>query len=163
MRELHFSLVDVGVANKIVSVWASILGSVIGGVIMLRLSLFRTLLIFGILQALSNLPFVWLAIVGKNYYLLLLSAFSESFFAGLSGTAFVAFMMSLCNKRYSASQFALLTAFPQVTRVYAGPLAAALVTSIGWPLFYVGTIIFAIPGLILLFVLKNKLATAEAT
>lgn len=162
LKYLHFQLVDVAFANKVVGVAASIMGALAGGFLMLRMRLFTTLLIFGIVQALTTLPFMWLAIVGHHYPVMLFAVFSENFGSGLSSTAFVAFMMKLCNTRYSATQFALLTAFPAVGRVFIGPLAALMVGHIGWSWFYLSTVIVAIPGIALLFVIKSKLNETQA-
>ena len=72
---------------------------------------------------------------------------SENITSGMGTAAFVAFLMSLCNRRFSATQFALLSAFASVGRVWVGPLAGVLAQSIGWPAFFIVSTIVALPAL----------------
>jgi len=109
LRGIGFSLTDVGAIYKVVGLCAVLLGSFAGGVWMVRLSLYRALFMFGVLQGLSVIPFIALAIVGKSYNLMVLAIFVEKFCNGLLGVAFIAFLMSLCDKRYTATQFALFS------------------------------------------------------
>jgi len=75
--------------------------------------------------------------------------------------AFVAFLMSLCNRRFSATQFALLSAFASIGRVWVGPLAGVLAQSIGWPAFFLGSIVAALPALVLLGALRRPIDLLE--
>jgi len=77
-------------------------------------------------------------------------------------TAFVAFLMSLCNRRFSATQFALLSAFASIGRVWVGPLAGVIAQSIGWPAFFLGSIVAALPALALLAVLRRPIDMLES-
>jgi len=155
LRELHFSLIDLATVNKGVGIGASILGSVVAGVLMTRMSLFRALLIFGLLQAFSNLGYMALAMVGHNYPLFVAALFSEFFAGGLGNTAFVALIMSLCKTECSATQFAVLSALTAIGRVYVGPSAAIMIDHMGWSVFYFTTFILALPGLGMLFVIRR--------
>lgn len=156
LRELHFSLATVGLANKIVGITASIVGSIVGGVIMLRISLFRSLVLFGILQAFSNLTYMWLAMVGHQLLLMIFAIFTEQFCGGLANVAFVALLISLCNPRFSATQYALLSALTAIGRVYVGPSAALIIDHVGWVWFYGWTFIISLPGIGLLFMIRNR-------
>ena len=104
LKGLHFTLVEVGLAYKVVSIFAVILGAFAGGVILLRWPIYRALLVFALAQAFSNLTFVLLALTGKNFLLMTSSIFIENFCSGLSTAAFMAFLMSLCDHRYTAGQ-----------------------------------------------------------
>lgn len=156
LNELGFTLTDVGLAFKVFGLIATLIGAFAGGILLIRISLFNALLWFGLLQALSNLMFVILAIAGKNYWLMFASIFVESFCSGMSTAAFVAFLMSLCNSRFSATQYACLSALFALGRVFAGPVAAKMVLYIGWVNFYWWAFVLSFPGIILLIALRNS-------
>lgn len=157
LRALHFSLIDLAAVSKGVGISASILGSVVAGVLMTRMSLFRALLIFGLLQAVSNLSYMFLAMVGHSYPVFVGTLFFEFFAGGLGNTAFVALIMSLCDQRCSATQFAVLSALTAIGRVYVGPSSAVMVEHLGWVWFYFSTFLIALPGVGLLFVIRRHI------
>ncbi len=157
IRGLGFSLSVVGATFKGVGLITAMLGIFVGGLIMARLSLFRSLFLFGILQIVAILFLMELAIVGKNYSLLVAAISADSFFNGLGTTALVVYMMSLCDHRYTAMQFALLSAFSAIGRVFIGPIAGIMVEHIGWVSFFAWSIIASIPGLLLLWWLREKI------
>ncbi len=163
LRDLGFTLTDVGVAYKTVGFAASILGALAGGAWLARLGLFRSLLFFGMAQASSILLFMLLAIIGKNYFLMMGSMFLENFFTGMSTTALLVFVTALCNQKYSATQFACLSALFSIGRIFLGPLAAVMVEYLGWASFYGWTFVICFPALILLVLMRNKVTfNAEA-
>lgn len=143
---LGFSATDVG-AVKGLGVFATLLGAFWGGLLMIRSGLVRSLLIFGVLQAVSNLGFVALAIAGKNPTALTAVVVVENVTGGMGTAAFVALVMSLCNPRYTATQFALLSSLEALGRVFAGRPSADVVTLVGWTQFFVLTVVVALPGL----------------
>jgi PAT family beta-lactamase induction signal transducer AmpG len=154
LRGPGFSLEDVGYVNKGMGLAATIVGAVFGGALMVRLGLYRSLLYFGILQAVSNLTFMWLGIVGKSYPVMVLAIGFENFSGGMGTAAFVALLMALCDHRFTAMQYALLSALASFGRVYVGP-AAGFATDpkylgLGWPTFFFLTFLVALPGLALL-------------
>lgn len=157
IRAVGFSLVDIGSITKVVGLIASLLGSFLGGVLLPYIGLYRSLMYFGFLQMVSNLSFAVLAIVGKNYFLMAGSIFLDNFCGSLGTVAFVVFLMSLCDKRYTATQYALLSALMAVGRVFVGPVAAGLVESMGWVDFYILTFFVGIPSLILLWWLNRRI------
>ena len=156
IRGAGFDLTDVGVVYKGVGLAATILGALFGGGLLARMGLFRALLVFGILQAVTNLGFMLLAWVGKNYLVMTLVITLENLAGGMGTAAFVAFLMALCDRRYSATQFALLSALSAVGRVFVGPLAGVSVAALGWPAFFALTVVTAMPGLGLLFWLRRE-------
>ena len=158
LRELGFSLTEVGIAFKLFGLIATIFGAVLGGILLTRINLFHALLAFGLLQAFSNLLIVLLALVGKNYLLMVSTIFVESFCSGMGTAAFVAFLMSLCNTRYSATQYACLSALFSLGRVIAGPLAAVMVAKFGWVNFYWWAFLLSFPGLLFLIALRNRVS-----
>ncbi len=157
LRGVHFTLEEVGVIYKVVSIVALLVGSFVGGIWMRRLGLFRSLLYFGVLQAVANLAYMALALVGKSYTVMATSVFAEYFCSGLSTVAFIAFLMSLCDRRYSASQYALFSAFMAIGRVFVGPEAALMVEHFGWATFYFITFLIGMPPLVMLMWLKRRM------
>lgn len=163
IRGLGFDPGDVGMVNKSLGLIATIIGALWGGVLMQRLTLFRALLIFGVLQAVSNAGYWFLSVTEKDLFTMGAAVFFENLCGGMGTAAFVALLMSLCNKSFSATQFALLSALSAVGRVYVGPLAGWFVANWDWPTFYLFSIVAAVPGLILLLLCKKTLEHAQRT
>ena len=185
LQAMQYSTAEVGVVNKVIGLWLTIVGALIAGALMIRLGLWRSLLLFGVLQMLGNLGFWWLAVHGRGALPgltippfdwgfvklaeatpvdggLLMAIASENITSGMGTAAFLAFLMSLCNRRFSATQFALLSAFASVGRVWVGPLAGVLAQSIGWPAFFIASTVVALPALILLLLLRKQIVLLEA-
>lgn len=157
IRGVEFTPTEVGAINKGMGLAATLVGVVFGGVLMAKLGLFRSLMVFGILQALSNLTFMWLASIGKDYAVMVLAVGFENLSGGMGTAAFVALLMAMCDKRFTASQFALLSALAAVGRVYVGPASGYMVESIGWTTFFGFTFLIALPGLVLLLMLRSTI------
>jgi len=162
IRGIGFSLMDVGAIYKFVGLIATLLGAFVGGFWMTRLSLFWALFYFGVVQGVSNLLFMALAMVGKSYSLMVTTIFLESFCGGLGTVAFIALLMSLCDSRFTATQFALFSAFSAVGRVFVGPFAALVEVHFGWVYFFMLSVVLMFPGLLLLVVLRNTIDEREA-
>ncbi|MGK9173923.1 muropeptide MFS transporter AmpG [Yokenella regensburgei] len=163
IRGVGFDAGEVGVVNKSLGLLATIIGALWGGVLMQRLSLFRALLIFGMLQGASNAGYWLLAVTDKNILSMASAVFFENLCGGMGTSAFVALLMTLCNKSFSATQFALLSALSAVGRVYVGPLAGWFVEQHGWSSFYLFSIVAAIPGLLLLLLCKKTLEYTQSS
>ncbi len=151
MLDLGFSNTDIGAVTKSVGLVATIVGSLAGGALMVPLGLYRSLWIFGLVQGISTAAFICLAHVGHVYSAMVTAIAAENFCSGLGNTAYFAFMMSMCNKRFTATQFALFSSFMAFTRVVGGAPTGFLVKALGWQNFYVVCIFAMIPGLLLLF------------
>lgn len=158
---LHFTPSDVGVVNKGIGLLATIIGVFLGGALMPRLGLFRSLLCFGILQAASTLTFMLLALVGHNYGLMVLAVVVENIAWGMGTAAFVAYLMSLCDQRYTAFQFALLSAFDSISRVFLGPPAGYVAEHGGWIMLFLVSAVLALPGLMLILGLQKRIELLE--
>lgn len=156
IRGLGFSLSTVAFVNKGIGFFATMLGLLAGGVLMARISLFRALLYFGILQAVAILALLKLAIVGHNFHWLVFAVSIDSFCNAMASIAFVALLMSLCNHRYTATQFALFSALAGTGRVFVGPLAGLIATYYSWPVFFVLSLAACLPGLGLLWYLRDN-------
>jgi PAT family beta-lactamase induction signal transducer AmpG len=184
LQAMAFSSAEVGVVNKIIGLWLTIGGALLGGALMLKLGLWRALMLFGLLQMASNVGFWWLATVGKGQLPgltippfdlgfvqlaqatpvdggLLLVIAAENISGGMGTAAFVALLMALCNRRFTATQFALLSAFASVGRVWVGPMAGVLAESIGWPNFFVVSTLLAAPALVMLWLMRAPVRALE--
>jgi PAT family beta-lactamase induction signal transducer AmpG len=155
IRGVGFSASDVGEINKGLGFISVIIGAIFGGALMVRLKLFNSLLVFGLLQAVSNLSFMALAWVGKSYGILIFAVAFENLSGGMGTAAFVALLMAMCNHRYTATQYALLSSLAALGRIFISPTSGFLVESIGWPAFFFVTFLVATPGLFLLWRLRN--------
>jgi MFS transporter, PAT family, beta-lactamase induction signal transducer AmpG len=152
-----FSISDVGYVKGI-GLAATLIGALAGGVAMARLGLVWSLLVFGLLQAISNLGFMWLAWMGKSYAALTTSIVVENLTGGMGTAAFVALIMSLCDHRYTATQFALLSSLEAFGRVFSGRPSAEVVSMVGWAQFFFLSFLFALPGVWLVWILRARLA-----
>jgi MFS transporter, PAT family, beta-lactamase induction signal transducer AmpG len=165
IKGVGFSLAELSVAGKVNMTVSTMIGAAIGGVIYIRWGMFRSLLIFGIGQALTNLLYAWLALAGKKLWLLVLATSLDTGIGSMGLTAFVAFLVSQCSPNYSATQYAVLSAMAALPRVVMGAIAGQVVAAIGWANFFIVTCVTATPGLILLVIFRrriNELAAREA-
>ncbi len=163
IRGVGFSVSEVGAINKGFGFASLIAGAIFGGTLMVRLRLFRSLLIFGILQAVSNLSFMFLAWIGKSYGMLIFTVAFENFSGGMGTAAFVSLLMAMCNHRYTATQYALLSSLAAIGRIFIAPTSGYLVESIGWASFFFITFLTALPGLWLLWWLRYEVSELRST
>ncbi|WP_129529081.1 muropeptide transporter [Achromobacter agilis] len=162
IRGAGFSPTEVGTVNKVLGLAATIIGALAGGSLMSRWGLYRSLMAFGLLQAVSNLAYWLIAVSPKSVWLMALGVGIENLCGGLGTASFVGLLMALCRQRFSATQFALLSALSAVGRTYlAGPLTPPLVDYMGWPGFFLLTVAIALPGLVLLHLLRGTIETME--
>jgi len=150
--EIGFTKTQIGAVVKLFGFWATIIGSLAGGIMMLKIGINKSLWIFGVLQAVSTLCFGVLTITGPNNWILAGVIAFENLTGGMGTTAFVAFMLSLTNRAYTATQYALLSSFMGVPRVFAAAPTGYLVQAFGWWNFFVICTLVALPGMLLLLV-----------
>ncbi len=148
--DLGFSKTQIGAVAKLFGFWATVAGGLAGGIVLLRVGIVRSLWLFGLLQAVSTLGFSWLALVGPSLPLLAGVIAFENLSSGLGTSAYVAYMASLTNRRFTATQYALLSSFMGIPRVLASAPTGWLAESVGWPLFFFGCALIALPALALL-------------
>ncbi|MGA8008342.1 MAG: MFS transporter, partial [Thiomonas sp.] len=163
IRGVGFSPADVGLMNKSMGLVATIVGALLGGALQARLGLWRALLLFGVLQGASNLAYWVLAVSPKSLVLMGAAIGVENFTGGMGTAAFVALLSALCDVRFSATQFALLSALSAVGRVYVGPATGYLVNALGWPTFYLFTVVAAVPGVVLIYWLRDTITARDVT
>jgi PAT family beta-lactamase induction signal transducer AmpG len=150
LLQTGFSQTDIGAIQGGMGLFATIIGTLVGGALLSQLGINRSLWVFGGLQALSNVAYLLLANLGQNYPFMVLAINVENFCGGLGTAGFVAFLMSQCSHRFSATQYALLSSLMAVSRDILVSPAGKLVEQTGWPLFFLITLLAALPGLALL-------------
>jgi PAT family beta-lactamase induction signal transducer AmpG len=161
IRGVGFSVSEVGTINKGLGFVSLIVGAVFGGILMVKLKLFRSLLLFGILQAVSNLSFMILAWTGKSYGMLIFTVAFENLSGGMGTAAFVALLMAMCNHRYTATQYALLSSLAALGRIFISPTSGFLVDALGWAPFFFITFLSALPGLFMLQWMRHEIGQLE--
>jgi PAT family beta-lactamase induction signal transducer AmpG len=162
--DIGFSKSEIGAVVKLFGFWATITGGLAGGIMMLRLGINRSLWIFGFLQAASTAGFALLANVGYSIPLLSAVIAFENLSSGMGTAAYAAFMASITNKKFTATQYALLTSLMGVPRVLASAPTGFLAKNVGWETFFIFCALIAIPGMLLLlkFAPWNSRPVAEA-
>ncbi|HEX4925361.1 MAG TPA: hypothetical protein VFV50_14800, partial [Bdellovibrionales bacterium] len=153
---------EIGIISKAIGFWATPLGTFVGGIVLLKIGIRRGLWIFGFLQAASTLVFAVLSVAGPNLYLFGFTVIFENMTAGMGTAAFVAFMGSLTNKRFSATQYALLSSLMAVPRTLLAAPAGYLVAAMGYTGFFVFCTVIAAPAMILFWVRSRNWESAEA-
>lgn len=159
IQGLGFSLETIAYINKMLGIGSILLGGLTAGFILMRYSLYRSLLLFGLLQALTNVFFVALAMIGNNVILLGIAVCFDNFAAGMGSTALVALFMRLVDKRFTGTQFSMLMAFSTLPRILSGPVAASIQMRIGWVGLYQLSVVCAL--FFIPFLLKIKQHTKE--
>ncbi|MEO8450232.1 MAG: AmpG family muropeptide MFS transporter [Gemmatimonadota bacterium] len=145
-----FTQTDIGAIQGGLGLASTIVGALAGGSVVARIGINRSIWVFGVLQALSNLAYYGLALVGKSYPFLVGTMLIENFCTGLVTAGFIAFLMSMCDVRFSATQYALLSSLMGASRDVLVAPAGAIAQHTGWPTYFLITLIAAIPGMALL-------------
>lgn len=148
--DLGFTKTDIGAVTKVFGLLATIVGTLIGGALIPRLGMLRSLVVFGILQGVTNLLFYMMAKVGNDRLALVFTIGGENLTSGMGTAAYAAFLMSLCNKRFTATQYALFTSLMAVpTKILSAP-TGYLKEAVGWENYFIIATLLMIPGLLLL-------------
>ncbi|HLE12649.1 MAG TPA: AmpG family muropeptide MFS transporter [Bacteriovoracaceae bacterium] len=176
MMDLGFSKTEIGIVFKFFGLFATLGGTLLGGAAMVRLGLKKSLWLFGITQGAAGLTFMWLATQGmqksinlfeiiKNFSgltfsfleelgtidpLMVSSIAIENFCSGMGNAAYSAFLLSLCSKKFSATQFALLTSLMAASRTIIQTPSGYIQAAVGWPMYYLIATLIAIPSLLML-------------
>ncbi len=157
--DLGFTKSEIAGIVKIFGFPITIAGTFLGGVLVMRHGIYKCLLWFGILQSISTAGFIWLANTGYDLPTLTLVIAFENLSAGLGTAAYIGFIASLTDKRFTATQFALLTSFMGMPRVFAAAPTGYMVGAFGWSGFFLFCTLIAIPGIILIVWLHKRLST----
>jgi PAT family beta-lactamase induction signal transducer AmpG len=148
--QMGFSGPEIFGVTKSFGVAATIAGGLAGGVLVARYGIFKSLFVAGILQAITNLLFSWLAEAGHDIVVLTIAITLDNFTGALGGVAFIAYLSSLCTKGMAGTQYALLTSLMAFGRTALSAGGGWLAAHTGWTIFWVLTTLLAIPGLLLL-------------
>jgi PAT family beta-lactamase induction signal transducer AmpG len=162
IKGVGFTPTEVGTMNKLIGLLCTIAGAFLGGIIMVRLSLYDALFYFGCLQMVSNLAFIFLSLYGKSYLLLVLCVIFENVSGGMGTSAFMAYLMSLCTKKYSATQFAILSSLSAFGRILISPTSGFVASYFGWTPFFIISSLLAVPGIAIILKIKRHFQEGEA-
>ena len=150
LMEVGFSKTEIAAIVKTYGFFATTAGAFVAGIMVLKIGNFNSLWICGFLQMISNLGFLLQAQYGHDVAVLSIVITIENFTSGMGGTAFVAYISTICSFRYTATQYALLTSIAAFGRtIFSGP-AGILAENFGWYWFFILSVVGAIPGLMAL-------------
>src|SRR4029077_19537129 len=156
LMDIGFSKTEIGLVAKAVFTSSSIVGAVLGGIWMVRLGLLSSMLVFGLMQAVSNLAYYVLAVVGKSYAVMIAAVAIENLAHAMGNVALVALIMALCDVRFSAFQYALLSSIALLPRYSLGYPAGWVADHGGWYTYYVVSFLIALPGLAVVWLTRSK-------
>jgi PAT family beta-lactamase induction signal transducer AmpG len=157
MMDTGFSKTEIALIVKALFTASAIGGAILGGVLMVRLGLLRSMLIFGVSQAVSNLLYCALAAVGKSYPIMVAAVVIEHVAGAMGNIALVALIMALCDLRFSAFQYALLSSIALLPRYSLGYPAGWVADHAGWFSYYVVSFLIALPGLGMVWIARDKI------
>jgi PAT family beta-lactamase induction signal transducer AmpG len=157
MLDVGFSKREIGLVIKPLFTASAIAGAMLGGVLMIRLGLLRSMLIFGVTQAVTNLLYCALAAAGKSYPLMIAAVVLEHVAGAMGNIALVALIMALCDVRFSAFQYALLSSLASVPRYGISGPAGWVAGHWGWYTYFVVSFFLAMPGLAIVWFTRNKI------
>ncbi|QPG05313.1 MFS transporter [Salinimonas marina] len=164
-KEVGFTNTDIGYYSKLLNWWVTIVFSLLGGVMNIRYGIYRGLFIAGVAMASSNLMFAWIAEVGPDKTLFAAAIVVDGFTSAWGTVAMVAFISLMCNRTFSASQYALMASLSVAGKNTLASSGGWVVDMLqgNWSLFFVLTAVMVIPGLMLLRTLRHDIAAAENT
>ncbi len=157
IKGVGYSPAEVGIANKVAGLIATIVGSFVGAWLLNRWGLYRCLMVCAVLQGGSNLSYFALTQLPHDVMILFAAVTIENLCGGMGTTAFVALLMALCDKQYSATQFALLSALSAVVRTYCGPMVASWIAAVGYADFYWQTSLLCLPSVFVVWCLSRAI------
>ena len=129
---------------------------------MVRLGLLKSMLIFGVMQAFTNLLYYALAVTGKSYPLMIAATALDNIAGSMGNIATVALIMALCDTRFSAFQYALISTFALLPRYALGGPAGWIADHGGWPTYYVVSFVIGVPGVLLVWLLREKITPLDS-
>jgi PAT family beta-lactamase induction signal transducer AmpG len=153
---MGFSTVEIANVTKAFGLGAIIVGGLLGGILVNQIGIMRSLMICGVLQIAGTLMFVVQAKVGHNVAMLVVTITAENVTSGMATSAFVAYLSSLCNQAYTATQYALLSSLTAFSRDVLSATAGWVADQIAWSSFFLISAAAAVPGLIVLVWLMKK-------
>lgn len=164
-RELGFELTDIAKVAKVYGTLANLIGIVIGGILVARIGILKSLFVSGIATAATNVSFAWLASMGQHQGVFIFAVMSDSFTTGLVTVALVAYLSSLCNSAYTATQYALLASLSNLARIWFSASSGMMVEALDndWVLFFKLCAVIALVGLPLLWWIMKRYPIDESS
>lgn len=156
LLEIGFTKAQIAEIVKLYGMFATFGGAVVGGALVARFGVYKTLLVCGFLHMLTNLLLVQQAYLGANEAFLALCVISENSTAGMTSMAFIAYLSSLCRVNYTATQYALLSSLSAVGRTFLSSSSGAAAVALGWPMFFLFSSLLAVPALALLWYINRR-------
>jgi PAT family beta-lactamase induction signal transducer AmpG len=148
--QVGFNDFDVGIATATIGLVTTLTGTFLGGMLTTAMGLGHALWVFGALQILSNLGYVWIAVAGVDRVVMYGAMGFESLTTGMGTGAFGVLLLRMTQKQFSATQYALFSSLFALPRIVAGPVTGVMVDAMGWLDFFLFTIAVGIPGLLML-------------
>ena len=155
-QEMGFTKDEVATVSKVFGVIMTIGGAGLGGLLILRLGVMRTLFLGALLSAATNLLFVWLAGRGHDVGALVFTVSADNLAAGIASSAFVAYLSSLVNQAYSATQYALFSSVMLLLPKFIAGFSGQFVDAYGWATFFTGTALIGLPVLVLVWLVSRQ-------
>jgi MFS transporter, PAT family, beta-lactamase induction signal transducer AmpG len=162
LLNVGFTKTEIGIVVKAVLTTGSIVGALLGGIWMIKLGLRRAMLLFAIVQALTNLGYLLLYALGKNYAVMVGAVALDALASGMGNIASVALMMALCDKRFSAFQYALLSMMALLPRYTLGGPAGYIADHGGWGAYYWTSFALALPGVVLVWFMRRRIDSLDS-
>lgn len=156
LLEIGFTKADIAEIVKFYGMFATMAGAIIGGVLVARYGVYKTLLVCGFLHMLTNLLLVGQAHIGADKLFLAICIISENSTAGMTSMAFIAYLSSLTRVNYTATQYALLSSLAAVGRTFLSSSSGATADALGWPMFFTVSSLLAVPALVLLWYIQRR-------
>ena len=163
LLNIGFTKTEIALVVKAVLVTGSMVGAVAGGLWMVKLGLRRSMLLFAVVQALTNLGYLLLISFGKNYIVMVGAVALDALASGMGNIASVALIMALCDKRFSAFQYALLSVIALLPRYTLGGPAGWLADNGGWAAYYWTSFALALPGIALVWIMRKRIESLDTT
>jgi PAT family beta-lactamase induction signal transducer AmpG len=163
LLNVGFTKTEIALVVKAVLVTGSMVGAVLGGLWMVKLGLRRSMMLFAVIQALTNLGYLLLISFGKNYIVMVGAVALDALASGMGNIASVALIMALCDKRFSAFQYALLSVIALLPRYTLGGPAGWLADNGGWAAYYWTSFALALPGIALVWIMRKRIESLDTT
>ncbi|AAY61685.1 major Facilitator Superfamily protein [Rickettsia felis str. Pedreira] len=157
LLHLEYDAFEIASVGKFWGVVGAIIGGLVGGFIMKHKNILNSIFLFGIIHALGHILFIFLEINGKNSLLLFITIGIESITGGMTMTAYIAFISSLCQGKFRATQYSFLSSMMGISRSIFPIISGYMVVNFGWQNFFLFTTIITIPSLLILLKIKTKL------
>ena len=155
--DMGYSKDEVAAVSKVYGLVMTLIGAALGGVLAIKFGMMRTLMLGAILSATSNLLFSWLAMIGHDVTWLTVVISVDNLSAGIASSVFIAYMSSLTNISYSATQYALLSSIMLLLPKWLAGFSGVAVDAVGYRAFFVGTALIGVPVLVLIWIASRRL------